>query len=117
VRPKPVGCHPCALGRAHPVCHSALSGNVGYLLARAIKNWYGHWIQTGFTAIEDLIEEGSAYCVGNKPTIADAFLVPQVYNARRFDVPLDEFPKILSIDAKCNRLDAFSSSAPENQNR
>ena len=81
----------------------------------AVNTWYGHWIQTGFAAFEDLVEEGSTYCVGENPTIADAFLVPQVYNARRFDVPLGEFPKIVRIDAHCNRLDAFASSTPENQ--
>jgi maleylacetoacetate isomerase len=83
--------------------------------AVAINTWYSHWVQTGFAAFEDLIAEGNTYCLGDKPTMADAFLVPQVYNARRFDVPLDEFPKIVSVDAHCSRLDAFAAAAPENQ--
>jgi len=77
-------------------------------------DWYGHWIIEGFKAAEAVTSDGP-YVIGNKPTLADAFLVPQVYNARRFNVSLDEFPKLVSIVDACNELPAFKKAAPEQQ--
>jgi glutathione S-transferase len=53
--------------------------------------------------------------VSNEVTLADVCLVPQVYNARRFKVPLDRFPKIVAVDAACRELAAFDQARPENQ--
>jgi maleylacetoacetate isomerase len=80
----------------------------------AIDTWYHHWVLEGFEALEQLIEAGP-YCCGDAVTIADTCLVPQLYNARRLKVPLDKFPKILSVDAACLRLAAFDRARPENQ--
>jgi maleylpyruvate isomerase len=80
----------------------------------AIDAWYHHWVLTGFEALETLIEP-SPYCCGTQVTVADLCLVPQVYNARRLKVPLDKFPKIVSIDAACQALPAFERARPENQ--
>ena len=80
----------------------------------AIDTWYHHWVLEGFEALEQLIEAGP-YCCGDAVTIADVCLVPQLYNARRLKVPLDKFPKILSVDAACQKLDAFDRARPENQ--
>ena len=80
----------------------------------AIDAWYHHWVLEGFEALEQLIEAGP-YCCGDAVTIADICLVPQLYNARRLKVPLDKFPKILSVDAACLRLAAFDRARPENQ--
>jgi maleylacetoacetate isomerase len=80
----------------------------------AIDAWYHHWVLEGFEALEQLIEAGP-YCCGDAVTIADVCLVPQLYNARRLKVPLDKFPKILSVDAACLRLAAFDRARPENQ--
>jgi maleylacetoacetate isomerase len=80
----------------------------------AIDTWYHHWVLEGFEALEQLIEAGP-YCCGDAVTIADVCLVPQLYNARRLKVPLDKFPKILSVDAACLRLAAFDRARPENQ--
>jgi maleylacetoacetate isomerase len=80
----------------------------------AIDTWYHHWVLEGFEALEQLIEAGP-YCCGDAVTIADVCLVPQLYNARRLKVPLDKFPKILSVDAACLQLAAFDRARPENQ--
>lgn len=79
-----------------------------------IDAWYTHWITLGFEAIETLIRPGP-YAFGAKVTLADVCLVPQVYNARRFNVPLDRFPQICAVDAACQRLDAFARARPESQ--
>ena len=80
----------------------------------AIDAWYHHWVIEGFEAFEALTEPGP-YACGSEVTIADIFLVPQVANARRLNVPLDRFPKIVAIDAACLKLDAFDRARPENQ--
>ena len=77
-------------------------------------DWYAHWIDEGFHAAEQLVgDEG--FCFGAEPTLADALLVPQMYNARRFNVPLDGFPQLVAIVDHCNELQAFRDAAPERQ--
>ena len=66
----------------------------------AIDAWYHHWILEGFDALETMIEPGP-YCFGTEVTLADIYLVPQIYNARRLKVPLDAFPKLVAVDAAC----------------
>ncbi len=78
----------------------------------AVDAWYRKWILEGFKAIETLIEPGP-FCFGGSPTFADLCLVPQVYNARRFAVPLEAFPKIAAVDAACTALDAFKRAHPD----
>jgi len=80
----------------------------------AIDAWYHHWVITGFEALEALLEP-SPYACGDKVTLADLCLVPQVANARRLKVPLDKFPKIVGVDAACLALPAFDRARPENQ--
>ena len=78
--------------------------------------WYRHWIDETFTALEQLLmTTAGVYCVGNEVTLADCMLVPQVYNARRYDMPLDEYPTIARIVANCEQLQAFIKAAPANQ--
>jgi len=55
------------------------------------------------------------YACGARVSLADIYLVPQVYNARRLKVPLDRFPKIVAVDATCLKLPAFDKARPENQ--
>jgi maleylacetoacetate isomerase len=89
----------------------------------AAKNeWYRHWVREGLAAFEKhLAHPGHAdgapgkFCVGDAPTIADCCLVPQLYNARRFEVDLAEFPVLLEIDARCAELPAFQAAHPERQ--
>ena len=80
----------------------------------AIDAWYHHWVITGFEALEALLEP-APYACGDKVTLADLCLVPQVNNARRLKVPLDKFPKIVGVDAACLALAAFDRARPENQ--
>jgi maleylpyruvate isomerase len=80
----------------------------------AIDAWYHHWVITGFEALEQLITPGP-YACGTHITLADVCLVPQVYNARRLKVPLERFPKIVSVDRACLALSAFDRARPENQ--
>ncbi len=78
--------------------------------------WYRHWVNVGFDALERWLVRDSAtgrFCHGNSPTMADVCLVPQVFNARRFAVDMNPFPRILAIDAACRELPAFQSAAPE----
>ncbi|MCG6121105.1 MAG: maleylacetoacetate isomerase [Microvirga sp.] len=76
--------------------------------------WYAHWIVEGFTAVEAMIAP-SPFAFGRTPTMADLYIVPQVYNADRFDVSLDAFPKIRAVAAACAAHPAFVTAAPENQ--
>ena len=79
--------------------------------------WYAHWIRNGFQSAEAFASYGggSEFVYGTKPTLADVCLVPQMYNARRFDVPLDEFPTLTAIVDRCNELPAFLAALPEAQ--
>jgi maleylacetoacetate isomerase len=79
-----------------------------------IDTWYHHWITVGFAALEKSLAPGP-YACGSQVTLADVCLVPQVANARRFNVPLDKFPKITAVDAACMKLPAFDKARPENQ--
>ncbi|MFQ1688608.1 maleylacetoacetate isomerase [Aeromonas veronii] len=79
-------------------------------------DWYRHWIDETFTALEQLLmTSAGVYCVGNEVTLADCMLVPQVYNARRYEMTLDDYPTIRRIVANCEQLQAFIKAAPANQ--
>ncbi len=81
-----------------------------------VDEWYTHWIQKGFTAIEiQLTNTAGLYCFADKVSVADIFLVAQVYNANRFNVSLDDYPKIVQINKNCLRQKAFIDAMPENQ--
>jgi maleylpyruvate isomerase len=79
-----------------------------------IDAWYHHWILQGFAALEATIGP-PPYSFGSEVTLADVCLVPQVANARRLKVPLDDFPKVVAADAACLKLAAFDKARPENQ--
>ena len=79
-----------------------------------IDAWYHHWIIQGFNAIEAAIAP-EPYCFGAQVTLADICLVPQVFNARRLNVPLEAFPKIVAVESACLKLAAFDKARPENQ--
>ncbi|WP_394754394.1 maleylacetoacetate isomerase [Crenothrix sp.] len=81
-------------------------------------NWRKHWINEGLMAIEQLLQKTEykgQFCYGDKPSIADAFLIPQVYNALRFDCPMQGFPLITAIYENGMRCADFAQAAPENQ--
>lgn len=78
--------------------------------------WYAHWIHEGFRAAETAAERfGGPFVFGESVTLADACLIPQIYNARRFEVSLVAYPKLQAVDAHCGNLPAFAAAAPESQ--
>ena len=80
----------------------------------ARNGWYRHWIAEGFAALEALAApRAGRFLFGDAPTVADVCLVPQMYNARRFDVPLDDFPLLMRVDAEANKLDACAAAHPD----
>lgn len=82
----------------------------------AQKNaWYQHWIYLGFDALEKMLPENSNFCYDDTPTIADCCLIPQVYNALRFECDMAAYPKIMRIYQHCNTLPAFITASPEKQ--
>ena len=80
----------------------------------AKKQWYHHWIQLGFDALEQQMVKG-AYTAGDSLSMADVYLVPQVFNALRFDMAMGPYPKIMSVYKRCNELEAFIKAHPDNQ--
>lgn len=82
------------------------------------QRWYCHWIHKYFKAFEARLKaspDTGDFCFGEAPTMADMCLVPQVYNANRFDCPLDEFPIISRINENCINLPAFATAHPDKQ--
>jgi maleylacetoacetate isomerase len=77
--------------------------------------WIAQWISNGFKALEDKLNPQTQFAFGDTPGFAECFLVPQVYGARRFKVPLAAFPRIEKIDALCSALPAFIEASPERQ--
>lgn len=80
--------------------------------------WYSHWIHKGFQSAEVMAARYSAsgeFVFGTGPTLADLCLVPQVYNARRFGVPLEDYPTLASVADYCTQLEAFKTAAPAMQ--
>ncbi|GEQ98889.1 maleylacetoacetate isomerase [Iodidimonas gelatinilytica] len=82
-----------------------------------VDDWYRHWVQEGFDALEPLVARHSngRYCFGDQPTLADICLVPQMWNARRFNTDLSAYPTLIKVDAHLQTLDAFARAAPEQQ--
>ena len=78
----------------------------------AVSTWYRHWIAEGFAALEQMAPETGLFG-GDQPNLADVCLVPQMANARRFDTPLEAYPRLVAIDAALRALPAFAAAAPE----
>jgi maleylacetoacetate isomerase len=78
--------------------------------------WYVHWVTEGFEALESLaVSRSGGFLFGNLPTLADICLVPQMYNARRFNVPLEAYPTLVRADASANAIPAFAAAHPDKQ--
>jgi maleylpyruvate isomerase len=78
-----------------------------------IDAWITRWITAGFDTLEDLIDRhGQGFAFGEAPTFADCCLIPQVYNARRFNIDLTPWPRIIAVDAACARLTEFIDAHP-----
>lgn len=102
----------------HPVCNLGVVAHVmetaqdGEATRRA---WMRRFIGEGLRAVEQMLDHRStdSFCHGQAPTMADICLVPQVYNARRWEVDLSDCPRILAIDARCAEIDAFAWAHPD----
>lgn len=77
--------------------------------------WHHHWLRLGLDAAERLADPDGPYAVGADISLADLFIVPQLYNARRFEFPLEPFPRLRRIDAACASIEAFARALPERQ--
>ncbi len=82
----------------------------------AVDAWAARWIAPGFEALEALVaRHGAGWCHGDTPTLADCYLVPQIYSAGRFNVSMDAFPKLRAIDDAAKSHPAFIAAHPDNQ--
>ncbi|MET1110042.1 MAG: maleylacetoacetate isomerase [Allosphingosinicella sp.] len=90
-----------------------LSGPLGQP-QEARDSWYRHWVSEGLAALEAMAApRAGRFLFGDAPTLADLCLVPQLFNARRFEVPLDDYPSLVRADAEAKCLDAFAAAHPE----
>ena len=80
----------------------------------AKNGWYRHWVESGLEAVERRLADGATgrYCHGDAPTLADCVLVPQIFNARRFDCRLDHVPTVMRVFDACMQHPAFASTQP-----
>lgn len=101
----------------HPLCNLRV---LNYLTEDFEVNaqqkliWYHHWIRCGFSALERSLKP-TTYCFGEDISLADVYLIPQVYNALRFEVDMSAFPKLSNVYQSCNLLESFIAAKPENQ--
>ena len=80
--------------------------------------WYRHWMKEGLSSLEEQLARRSVqfrFCFGEKPGLADACLVPQIDNARRFNCDLSPYSRLVAVDAECRTLEAFMRAAPAMQ--
>ena len=101
----------------HPICNLRILNYLANDLnvdSEQKLAWYQHWITIGFEALESMLDK-TQYCFGENVTLADVYLIPQVYNALRFEIDMVAFPKIMNAYQNCNQLEAFIQGKPENQ--
>jgi len=80
--------------------------------------WYRHWVESGLATVEAMLATDSRtgeFCHGGSPTLADICLVPQIFNAQRFNCRLDHVPTVMRIHERCLTLPAFAASVPAQQ--
>ena len=81
-----------------------------------VSSWYSHWIRRGFTALEQEVSSfAGPFSVTANPGMFEVLLIPQIFNARRFNVAIDDFPQLLELAERCEQLDAFASAHPSRQ--
>lgn len=102
----------------HPVCNLSVARHATALSADASGmpgDWMRHFIRPGLAAFEALLGgfEQAPYCAGSQPDLADLCLIPQIYNARRWQVDLSEMPRLLSVEAACADHPAFAAAHPD----
>jgi maleylacetoacetate isomerase len=82
-----------------------------------INTWYRHWVADGLLKLEaDLSRAGTGqFCHGERPTMADCCLVPQIFNAKRYNSDLTPFPTVMRVFYACMKLEAFERAQPAQQ--
>jgi len=83
-----------------------------------VNAWYRHWVSEGFRGLEQQVAKHSRarrHCFGDSPSLADVCLVPQMYNARRFNTDLSPFPTLVAISTHLETMPAFDAARPEAQ--
>lgn len=99
----------------HPLCNLRVRRYLAQSMSDdALAGWQCHWIGQGLTAVEALVT-GGRFAYGNRPTLADVFIVPQLYNARRAGLDLSLYPKLVRIEEGAYELTAFRDAHPDNQ--
>lgn len=82
----------------------------------AVRTWMTHWMHEGFRSAElTAAAHDGPFVFGESVTLADCCLIPQLYNAHRFEIPLDDFPTIVAVESHCLKLPEFEQALPENQ--
>jgi len=104
----------------HPLNNLRVLNYLGQELGQgeeARNRWYRHWVALGLEAMEALLDDPATgrFCHGDQPTLADICLVPQLYNARRYECDLAPYPRLLAVEAACRALAAFEQARPEKQ--
>ncbi len=80
------------------------------------NEWLHYWVGEGLKALETFTSTSSGkYSIGDQVTIADCYLIPQLYSARRFNIDLNPFSTLLKVEKACNELPAFQESHPSRQ--
>ena len=82
----------------------------------AVNAWAAAWIAPGFDALQALVDRhGADWCFGDAPTLADCYMIPQLYSARRFDMDLSPWPHLLAVEARAQAHPAFEAAHPDRQ--
>lgn len=105
----------------HPLNNLRVLDYLDHQLAASVEArtaWYQHWVALGLGALETQVAgspQTGMFCHGDRPTLADCCLIPQLFNARRFECDLTHYPTLLGIEQRCNALQAFRDAAPDRQ--
>ena len=99
----------------HPVCNMSVARHAVAVSGGAVtmEGWMARFIGPGLAAVEQMLGDGGPFCHGELPTLADVCLVPQVYNAIRWGIPLDPVPRIRAIVDRAGALPAFAAAHPD----
>lgn len=83
-----------------------------------VSKWIDHWINVSFPVLESMVtQHGRGFSFGDRPTMADCCLLPQIYSARRFDVSMDPYPRLVEVERNLQKIEILTIAAPEYQTK